>query len=110
MPNSQDLRKYDKTPLVSFIIPTFNTDPTMLRSCIDSIRNLSLSNDSREIIVIDDGSDTPAISTLLDISDDIIYVRQPNQGISRSRNRGIDMAKGKYIQLIDGDDYLLQPT
>lgn len=110
MSHAQDLQRYDKTPLVSFIIPTFNTEPTMLRSCIDSIRNLSLSNESREIIVIDDGSKTPAISTLLDICDDIIYVRQPNQGISISRNRGIDMAKGKYIQLIDGDDYLLQPT
>ena len=84
-------------PLVSFIITTFNTEPTMLRSCIDSIRSLSFGSERREIIVIDDGSDRPAINELLDISDDIIYLRQRNQGISVARNRGTDMASGRYI-------------
>ena len=97
-------------PLVSFIITTFNTEPTMLRCCIDSIRSLSFGRERREIIVIDDGSDRPAINELLDISDDIIYLRQRNQGISVARNRGTDMASGRYIQFVDSDDSLLRPA
>ena len=97
-------------PLVSFIITTFNTEPTMLRCCINSIRSLSFGGERREIIVIDDGSDRPAINELLDISDDIIYLRQRNQGISVARNRGTDMASGRYIQFVDSDDSLLRPA
>ncbi len=35
----------------------------------------------------------------------IIYLRQPNQGVSVARNYGMMMAKGRFIQFVDGDDY-----
>ena len=38
----------------------------------------------------------------------IIYLRQPNQGVSVARNYGMKIATGKYIQFIDGDDYIRQ--
>ncbi len=38
----------------------------------------------------------------------IIYLRQPNQGVSVARNYGMKIATGKYIQFIDGDDYILK--
>lgn len=94
-------------PLISFIVTCYNLPHEMIRECVDSILSLRLTAEEREIIVIDDGSDTPAIACLNDIQDHIVYFRQTNQGLSSARNVGIDIAKGKYIQFVDGDDYLL---
>ena len=80
----------------------------MLADCLDSITCLSLSKNDREIVVVDDGSSVPAITTLADIQDDIIYIRQPNRGPSEARNMGIKAATGTYIQFVDGDDLLLR--
>ena len=97
-----------KKPLISFIVTTYNTPVEMLADCLDSITCLSLSNSDRAIIIVDDGSDPPAITVLTDIQDDIIYIRQPNKGPSEARNMGIKAATGTYIQFIDGDDMLLR--
>lgn len=97
-----------KKPLISFIVTTYNTPVEMLADCLDSITCLSLSKNDREIVVIDDGSSVPAITTLADIQDDIIYIRQPNRGPSEARNMGIKPATGTYIQFVDGDDLLLR--
>lgn len=95
-------------PLISFIIPAYNLPPEMLRECLDSILRLSLAEDEREIILVDDGSDVPTIDDLGDIQDQIIYVRQRNRGLSAARNMGLHCATGRYIQFVDGDDYLIQ--
>ena len=94
-------------PLVSFIVTCYNLPVDMLCECIDSILKLSLQHTEREIIIIDDGSDVSPMNDLLKYGDDIIYVRQKNNGVSVARNTAMDMAKGRYIQLVDGDDYLL---
>lgn len=44
----------------------------------------------------------------MDYQDDFIYLRQRNQGLSIARNTGIKIATGRFLQFIDGDDYLLQ--
>ena len=62
----------------------------------------------REIILVDDGSDICAINGLTEYLQDIIYLRQPNQGASVARNYGMMIAKGRFIQFVDGDDYLVQ--
>lgn len=80
----------------------------MLRECLDSILRLSLTKDKREIIVVDDGSDITPLNELSDIQDEIIYLRQRNKGQSAARNKGLLSATGKFIQFVDGDDYLLQ--
>jgi len=97
-----------KNPLVTFIITAYNIPTGMLLECIKSILALSLSNNEREIILVDDGSDVPPLSDLYDVIDNIIYMRQSNQGLSVARNVGIQTAKGKYIQFVDGDDALIQ--
>ena len=94
-------------PLVSFIVTCYNLPVDMLCECIDSILKLNLQHDEREIIVVDDGSDASPMNDLLKYGDDIIYVRQKNNGVSVARNTGMDMAKGRYLQLVDGDDCLL---
>ncbi len=95
-------------PLVSFILTDYNLPSRMLCECIDSILRLTLRPAEREIIIVDDGSAESPIGNLLKYGDDIIYVRQKNGGVSTARNRGMAMATGKYIQLVDGDDYLIQ--
>jgi hypothetical protein len=95
-------------PLVSFIVACYDLPIPLLCECINSILALSLSESEREIIIVDDGSETSPINALTQYGDDIIYVRQHHAGVSVARNRGLQMARGRYIQMIDGDDCLLQ--
>ncbi|MCD8290527.1 MAG: glycosyltransferase family 2 protein [Prevotella sp.] len=97
-------------PLVSFILTCYNLPAELVRECLDSILCLSLPPYEREIIVVDDGSEHPIIEELTEYSNDIIYVRQKNQGLSMARNAGIRMANGRYIQFVDGDDKLLSKS
>ena len=94
--------------LISFIIPVYNVPADMLRACIDSIRELSLRQFEREIIVVDDGSDESPLAVLSTLTDDIVYIRQKNQGVAVARNVGLKMAEGDFIQFIDADDVLLR--
>lgn len=80
----------------------------MVRECITSILGLSLSPDEREIIVIDDGSESPLSDELLSFENKIICIRQNNSGLSASRNNGIAISTGRYIQFVDGDDRLIK--
>lgn len=95
-------------PLISFIVTYYELPVRLLCECIDSILALSLRDFEREIIVVDDGSETSPINDLMKYGDDIIYIRQKNLGLSEARNTGIQMAKGDYIQFVDGDDMLVQ--
>ncbi len=95
-------------PLVSFIITTYNLPLEYLVECLKSILQLSLNSREREIILVDDGSDISPINDLAEYQDDIIYIRQRNQGLSIARNTGLQNASGKYIQFVDGDDCLIQ--
>ena len=97
-----------ETPLVSFIVTYYNIPIDMLRECIESIVNLSLKEEEREIILIDDGSDVVPLDELIDYRDQIIYLRHKNMGVSDARNKGIDICKGKYIQFVDADDCLIK--
>ncbi len=94
-------------PLVSFIVTTYNLPATLLRECLQSIMALSLSREEREIIVVDDGSEVSPLNDLVDLRDDIVYIRQRNGGLSVARNTGLTIAQGRFIQFVDGDDCLL---
>lgn len=79
----------------------------MLKECVESILAISLGIEEKEIILVDDGSSQSAINYLEGYADSIIYVRQENAGLSEARNRGLSLAKGEYIQFVDGDDKLI---
>ena len=97
-----------QAPLVSFIITTYNLPTEYIKECLDSILQLSLNAKEREIILVDDGSDVCLLDELTEYLQHIIYLRQPNQGVSVARNYGMQIAKGNFIQFVDGDDYLIQ--
>ena len=98
------------SPLVSFIITTSNHQKEHLVECINSILQLSLNAKEREIILVDDGSEELVASQIKELLGNLLYLRLPSLGSSMARNYGMYLAKGKYIQFIEGDDYLLQPT
>lgn len=108
MQNQQIYTSDIQTPLVSFIVTTYNLPIEYIKACLDSILQLSLSDKEREIILVDDGSDICPLNNLPEYLSHIIYLRQANQGVSVARNYGMQIAKGRYIQFVDGDDYLIQ--
>ena len=94
-------------PLVTFVVCYYDLPMQMLCQCVDSILALSLQREEREIIVVDDGSDISPTNALMQYGEDIIYVRQKHSGLSAARNMGINMARGLYLQFVDGDDRLM---
>ena len=98
---------HNTEPLVSFIITSYNIPSHMIKECIGSLLKLSLSNEEREIILVDDGSDISVIYEITELRDELVYVRQRNKGLSVARNTGLMYASGRYIQFVDGDDRLL---
>lgn len=95
-------------PLVSFVITIDSYPVQYIEECLESILQLSLNIKEREIILIDNGNDECCINELAGYLDDIIYLRLPKLGNSMTRNYGLKLAKGQYIQFIEGDDYLIQ--
>ena len=89
------------TPKVSVVIPTYNRARYICRA-INSV--LSQTFTDYEIIIVDDGSTDNTKKILAQYGNRIVYLAQSNQGISASRNRGIAVARGKYIAFLDSDD------
>lgn len=89
-------------PLVSILMPVYNAEK-FLREAIESVLNQSYKN--FELILINDGS-TDNTQKIIDSYHDprIKKFNQDNMGVSRSLNRGIDLAKGEYIRRHDADD------
>lgn len=95
-------------PLISFIVPCYNIPTAMLRECIKSILALDMRDDEREIIIVDDGSDSSPINEIQEIIERCLYIRQRNRGPSAARNAGLKIASGEYVQFVDSDDTLIK--
>lgn len=91
-------------PLVSIIIPIYNTEK-YLPHCLDSVIHQTC--DNLEIILVDDGSTDNSCQIAKDYSakdSRIKLIHQKNQGLSGARNTGISKSTGKYISFVDSDD------
>lgn len=92
----------------SYVVPVYNVRD-YLRLCVESLLGQDLERDEYEIILIDDGS-TDGSGDLCDEfaarETSIRVIHQANRGLSAARNVGTDIARGKYIQYVDSDDFL----
>lgn len=93
-------------PLVSMIVPVYNAEKTIDR-CVNSILNQTYKD--FELILLDDGS-TDASGAVCDACAEkdvrIRVVHKENSGVSDTRNQGIAMAEGEYLQFLDSDDWI----
>ncbi len=95
----------DALPLCSVVIPTYN-GRELLDRCLASIaRHRPADRDrSIEVIVSDDGSNDGTAEWLASAYSEVRLVRvERNQGFCAAANRGIAMARGRFIQLLNND-------
>ena len=106
-----DEQREDKlsiSPLISIVVPCYETKPVYLEDLILSIEEQSYSNYE---IILADASETSVVKKVSDelneLYSNITYVKiGENKGISDNTNVGIDAANGDYIALLDHDDVL----
>lgn len=92
--------------LISIIVPVYNAEKT-IKKCIDSI--LAQTYKAFELILINDGSKDNSLNILKEyeaLDERVIVISQENSGVSVTRNKGINEAKGEYIVFVDSDDYI----
>ena len=93
----------DPTPMVSVIIPCYRAAAFV----VDAVESVLAQNVTGvEIMVINDGSpDTDRLVAVLEpFMDRIRYLDEPHRGLPGTRNRGIEVARGRYLAFLDADD------
>ena len=101
------MEQYD----VSVIIPIFNCEE-YIRDCVKSVLNQDYNDLSKiQIILVDDGSTDGSLNVCNELKNSINeltidIITGPNGGVSSARNKGLDIAKGKYILYLDADDFI----
>ena len=93
-------------PKVSIIVPIYNVEK-YLKECVDSILNQSLKD--IEVILVDDGSPDKCgeiIDKYAKKDRRVVAIHRKNSGYSAAVNKGIDLAKGEYIGIIESDDFI----
>ncbi len=93
--------------LVTIIVPVYKVDVEYFKRCILSL--MKQTYEALEILLIDDGS----YDLCSDMCDEyankdarIKVIHKENEGVSATRNYGLDIANGEYIVFVDSDDYL----
>lgn len=93
--------------VVSFVIPVFNNE-RFLPACLDSV--LSQTFRQIEVICVNDCSNDHSVRILKDFKAKDKRIRlinfRENMGPGEARNKGISEAKGRYLRMVDADDFL----
>jgi len=96
-------------PLVTINIPVYKCENYIYR-CLESVRNQTYQN--LEIILVNDSTPDNSVQIIQDYIQTYpelniqLYHLEENQGLSVVRNKGIDLSNGKYIYMLDSDDYI----
>lgn len=103
-----------RTIKASVIIPAFNAENTIIRA-LNCLLNQSISKQELEILVINDGSTDSTgevCNQFKNKNKDLILkiINQQNSGVSASRNKGMNIAKGQYLFFLDADDEISSNT
>jgi len=85
---------------ISIIIPTFNS-AKVLKTCLESLTNQTVSGEAYEVIVVDDGStdETKEVVARYPVK----YIYQENRGPAVARNNGVNHAQGEIVLFTDAD-------
>ena len=97
---------YEK--LLSIIVPVYNVQG-YLHDCIESLLEQNLDDNLYEIILINDGSQDGSgkiIDHFSEMYSNIKAYHFENSGLGATRNKGIELAQGKYIAFLDSDDFV----
>ena len=106
-----DMAGWPVRPLISVIMPVYNTDPRWLGAAIRSVQAQLYSN--WELCISDDASTLEgARDTLLDFARREprirVFLRDSNGNISVNSNNALALASGEFVALMDSDDALPQ--
>ena len=113
MPNKKTieerLKSFDNLPLLSILVPTYNTQPNFLQECLQSVLEQTYSN--WELCIADDASSDEGVKEMLASyakRDHRIKVnfREVNGNISEASNSALALASGEFVLLLDHDDCL----
>ena len=95
---------------LSIIIPAYNAQNTIVET-LDSIYSVGLQDGTFEVIIIDDCSTDNTVSVINEYaqthSNITLLCQTTNQRQGAARNKGLKIAKGKYIALVDSDDLVV---
>lgn len=97
--------------LFSIIVPVYNTEK-YIEKCLNSI--LKAIDTDCEVILVNDGSKDNSEKVIKEFinklpeeyKDNFIYKYKENKGLADTKNVGISLARGKYISVVDSDDYI----
>lgn len=90
---------------LSVIIPVYNA-ATLINRCLDSIFSQQ-GKYKVEVICIDDGSTDNSVEIIKERKESIVLLQQENAGPAKARNKGMNIARGRYMAYLDADDYWL---
>lgn len=97
--------------LFSIIVPVYNTEK-YIEKCLQSIEK-AIDIDC-EVIIINDGSTDNSEQIIFKfieglpekLRENFVYTKKDNKGLADTKNVGIKMSRGKYISVVDSDDYI----
>ncbi len=103
------INEFAYTPIISIILPVYDTHPDQLRKALESVMNQFYPN--WELCICDDASGVPHVREMLEQYRDRdarikVVFSESNAGIARASNRALGMATGEFIGLLDHDDEL----
>lgn len=96
------------TPVVSVVMPCYNAAETVVQA-LESIRWQTM--EEWECLVVDDGSTDGSkelVAALAQRDRRIRLIQQDRAGAALARNKGVESARGRYVQFLDADDLLLR--
>ncbi|MBE9563000.1 MAG: glycosyltransferase, partial [Proteobacteria bacterium] len=105
----QHIEKWNSLPLISIVIPTYNTTEKCLREAIESVQQQIYPH--WELCIADDASVDPQVRTILEeyaTQDQRIKLnfREKNGHISAASNTALELVTGDFVTFLDHDDTL----
>ena len=96
----------EQNPKVSIVVPVYNVEKYLCQ-CLDSIVGQTLKE--IELIIINDGSTDKSLKIIKEYGDKdarIKIIDKMNEGYGKTVNKGLDIARGEYVGVIEPDDWI----